>query len=450
MSTSYYKLARISAYLIGIILVILPFHAFVTVWLSAGLGHYTALRLWKEMILLVLCVGGLALVKPYKRLFAADIIWKLIALFLILNFVSGLIAYLLHDVSGKAFAYGLLIDNRFLIFFALVTLFSHHTGWLRAHWQQLMLIPAIFVVLFGLLQFSVLPPDFLKHFGYGPNTIPVSSTVDQKVDYLRIGSTLRGANPLGAYLVIITTAFAALYLKTKKYYYIAALVATLSVLAFTYSRSAWIGTAVSIALLIWLSLTSRKTKRIYVGSIGILIVMGLLSVLVLRNNSSFENTVFHTDRSSHSSISSNAGHAAALSRGIKDIAHHPLGSGTGTAGPASTYNNIYPARIAENYYIQIGQETGWVGFILFIAITIRVSQLLWQKRTVTLNLLLLTSFVGLVLVNMLSHAWADDTLAYVWWGFAGIGLSVSPIATKQGAKLNKKRSKSTSFNKKVI
>jgi hypothetical protein len=23
---------------------------------------------------------------------------------------------------------------------------------------------------------------------------------------------------------------------------------------------------------------------------------------------------------------------------------------------------------------------------------------------------------------MLSHAWADDTLAYVWWGLAGIAM----------------------------
>jgi len=36
---------------------------------------------------------------------------------------------------------------------------------------------------------------------------------------------------------------------------------------------------------------------------------------------------------------------------------------------------------------------------------------------------LLASLIGLIFVNLVSHAWADDTLAYVWWGLAGIALS---------------------------
>jgi uncharacterized membrane protein YuzA (DUF378 family) len=35
---------------------------------------------------------------------------------------------------------------------------------------------------------------------------------------------------------------------------------------------------------------------------------------------------------------------------------------------------------------------------------------------------LLAGLIGLTFVNMLSHAWADDTLSYLFWGLTGIAL----------------------------
>ena len=36
------------------------------------------------------------------------------------------------------------------------------------------------------------------------------------------------------------------------------------------------------------------------------------------------------------------------------------------------------------------------------------------------------SLIGLTFINLLSHAWTDDTLAYVWWGLAGIAMAPLP------------------------
>jgi hypothetical protein len=108
------------------------------------------------------------------------------------------------------------------------------------------------------------------------------------------------------------------------------------------------------------------------------------------------------------------------------LAHHPLGDGPGTAGPASVYNHGHPARIAENYFIQVGQETGWLGLTLFTLINVGVGYLLWLRRDDPLALSLFASLIGLTLINMLSHAWADDTLAYIWWGLAGIAMVSDP------------------------
>jgi hypothetical protein len=36
---------------------------------------------------------------------------------------------------------------------------------------------------------------------------------------------------------------------------------------------------------------------------------------------------------------------------------------------------------------------------------------------------LLAALLGITFVNLLSQAWTDNTLSYLWWGLAGIALS---------------------------
>src|SRR5690606_33215686 len=125
--------------------------------------------------------------------------------------------------------------------------------WLKRYWRRLLLWPAMAVIAFGLLQMFVLPHDFLKHAGYGPDTIQPFIAIDNKVEYVRVQSTLRGPNPLGAYLVIVVTALTALYITRRSRYakFAAALVAGILVLYGSHSRSAWIGTIAAIGVLIW-------------------------------------------------------------------------------------------------------------------------------------------------------------------------------------------------------
>jgi O-antigen ligase len=162
---------------------------------------------------------------------------------------------------------------------------------------------------------------------------------------------------------------------------------------------------------------------------------------MLRNNLNFENYVFHTDRVSKAATSSNQGHTTAFKQASKDITHQPLGRGVGTAGPQSVYNN-QPARIAENYYLQIGQEAGLLGIILFVLICGFLGKMLYEKRADPLALTLFASLIGLSVVNLLSHAWQDDTIAYIFWGLAGIALAPAIITDRLTAKNGQKIKKS--------
>jgi O-antigen ligase len=287
-----------------------------------------------------------------------------------------------------------------------------------------------------LLQEFVLPYDFLKVFGYGGDTIKAYIAVDEKLEYARLQSTMRGPNPLGAYLVIILTAVAALFMRRRTHYakWAIGLLATMIVLYGTYSRSAWIGAAAAIGLLVWGLAQSQKSRTYLFAVSGVLAVIFAGLIVVFQDNDRVQNVLFHTDETSQSSTSSNEERANAITGGMKDIVREPLGRGPGTAGPASVYNDASGSRIAENYFVQIGQETGVIGLSLFIAISVVLGGALWiQRGGDVLALVLCASLVGLTMVNLLSHAWADDTLAYVWWGMAGFAMGMSVAHRKRDA-----------------
>jgi hypothetical protein len=260
------------------------------------------------------------------------------------------------------------------------------------------------------------------------------------LDYQRIQSTLRGANPLGAYLVVLVSLVVAEWRSPRRrsaklIWYDVALVLALF---FTYSRSAYLGALASVAAIIWLTIRQPAVRRwVLVGSTSV-VVLGLVATFALRDNALVQNTLFHSDETSVSAESSNAGRAKALKDGMHDLRQEPLGRGPGTAGPASVRND-HPARIAESYFLQIGQEVGWLGLALFGAINVLVAQKLWSLRRDWVGMGLFASLLGLTVVNLVSHAWADDTLGLLWWGLTGVVIGSAILKTHETSKKTKTR-----------
>lgn len=441
---------------VAVILALIPFHAFLTVWGSSLVGHYTLLRLWKELLIPLLGIAALWLVWREERLRApifGSWLFRLMICYFAVMVVLGLAALKQHTVNASALYEGLIEDLRLVSFFFIAWAVSSYSRWLKDHWRQLLLVPAAIVVAFGLLQAFVLPADFLSHFGYGAATIKPFDTVDQNLQFVRVQSTLRGADPLGAYLVVvlaaITTIAAPVFLKFRelnahrKEILLWGLfgIATLVVLYFTYSRSAYVGALLAMAFAVWRTLPSKRVRRwIVLAGVAACLVFGL-TVFAFRHNPTFENTFFHTSQLSKSKHSSNQNHVEALKSGVRDLLHQPFGLGPGSAGPASEHNN-HPPRIAENYFLQVGQEAGWLGLGLFIVIVGLIAKSLWDRRMESdeLVIVMLASLVGLVIVNLLLPAWTDDTLAYVWWGLAGIAVATT-VSANQAGKQHKKKGK---------
>ncbi|HEY1645591.1 MAG TPA: O-antigen ligase family protein [Candidatus Saccharimonadales bacterium] len=428
----------VPAVLIVVILALIPFHAFLTVWASSLVGHYTLLRLWKEFLVAICILGTLYIFftdRKIRELFYYSRLIQLIILFLLVELIWGVVARQSGSVNTKALLYGWLSDCRYLVFFLVTLIIAKKTTTLKNKSLKLVIWPAAVVILFGLLQVFVLPRDFLAHFGYNKiTTIPPYQTVNNNINYVRIISTLRGANPLGAYLLIPLSLATILIVRGRKVWQMAGLlIAGLIVMFFSYSRSAWIGLVVVFALSVYWAVKSKALKRnlLYIA-VALVIVLGGIAI-VGRNNTHVQNILFHTQTHTTAKTSSDQGHSSHLRIGIKQVLTEPLGKGPGTAGPASVYNK-HSARIPENYYVQIGQEVGWLGLAVFLAINVLIAISLWVRRADTLSLALLASFIGLIVVNMLLEGWTDDTLSYLWWGLAGIAIATLPKSRKSPKK----------------
>ena len=411
--------------LIMLIFFIVPFQGLLTVWGAHIFGHYTAIRLWDQVILALSIIGTLyLLITDHKIRFntlSRRLVWIIFA-YIFLNIAWGIIAYEGHEVTAKALGYGLIVNLRYPIFFLITWSITLRMSRLHAHWQKLVIWPAIVVIVIGLLEIFILPKDILKHFGYGPNTIPVMETINNNKNYLRFPSTLRGANPLGAYLIIPISVMTVLITRNKRNWQrILFLVGAAIVLFYTFSRSAWLGAILSMVIIYFTGKIDKKHQRILTAAGGILVLGLIILGLVFHNNTRFQNFVLHTQSHSAVQSTSDGDHISAFKYGLHQVVHAPLGRGPGTAGPASLYNNNKP-RIAEDYFIQIGQELGWLGLILFLLINVGVGYLLWLRRDDPLALSLFASLIGITLVNLLLYAWSDDTLSYIWWGLAGIAM----------------------------
>lgn len=408
------------------IIILMPFQALLSTWLGSNTGHLDLVRIWKEILIVLMLPAAAWLAwrsPPLKRSMSSDL-FKLIGLYIILHLLLGFIAIFDHRVTTSALIYSLIVNLRFLVFFGLCYVLASNSRLLADNWAKLLLWPAAVVLIFGIIQLF-LPYDFLRHFGYGPNTIPAYQTVDSNLNFQRIQSTLRGANPLGAYLVIIIPAIIVALRGARR---LAFLVVALAILFFSYSRSAWLGLFAALGLLALLEFRSHRLFRRAVAAGLVLVVVAAASVYALRTNQTAQDTLFHTSSSSTNSSSNNE-RAKAMEQGFSDVVHQPLGGGPGTAGPASNRNTGHLARIAENYYLQIGQEAGWVGIFLFLAINYLLAAALWARRAQTLPLLLLVSLFGITVINLVSHAWTDDTLSLLWWGLAGTALASTSSQT---------------------
>lgn len=419
-----------------VFLAYMPFHVFLSQWLSTLTGGLEAWKIAKDLVLFLF------------TLFTICLVWwqgkgnKVFTWLVVVTAAYGalhLLVWALHpSIYTRSAELGVIYNMRL----PLSLILGYGAALLLPKFAfstviKITLIISTIIAALGILQYF-LPADLLTHFGYSQarGALPVFYIDDNHNLPIRIIATLREPNALAAYLVLPATALGALLLRTKdknkRYVLGGALAIHLLAILLTYSRSALGGVVLSLALVVWWQYTDwfvACIKRFWPILVALMIGFGVGTYSV-RNTNFFESYIAHGHiKNSHKTeLDSNQLHTYFLKRGLEGIKNQPLGHGPGTAGLASI-QNPKGSFLTENYYVQIGYEVGVAGLLIFVGLNVWV-YLRLAKRADVWGHVLMASFWAYVVTNMLLHTWSNEAVAFQWWVLAGMAIALTTALPK--------------------
>lgn len=435
-------LRRISYYGFWALLIYMPFHIFLAQSLSLATGGLEVWKVGKDVVLFGLTLFTICLVWQQRRS------TRLFNILVGLTAIYGLLHLVLWaanpDIYRESALLGIAYNNRLFYFLLLgygAILLNSGKFAIRSVLKVVLGLSTV-VALLGLLQF-LLPKDILTHLGYGLDRgTRAAFFIDDNAALPRIMSTLREPNALGAYLLVPIAALTALLLKAvdrrRQLLFGGLLVVHGLALFLTHSRSAWLATLLVVSLVACLQYGKQITlfvKKYWLVLACVVVALGATGIL-LRDSQFVQHYFIHSTEEQVVDLDSNDYHKLYTKQALEDIVTQPLGHGPGTAGLASIRN---PAggQLTENYYLQIAVEVGLIGLGVFIVGSVLV-YLRVRQRGDLLAVVLLASFWGYVLTNMLLHTWSNEAVAAGWWLLAGLALGALKPDGDQSAATKKR------------
>ena len=415
------KLEHIIAWLLLIILGMIIIHAPLTVAVGSRWPDlYDIARAWKELLMVV--AGVLLLVDITRRHAWKSLLRDRFVILAIMLIALHFVLAAIFRLPLSATIAGLMIDLRYIVYALFVYIFIRAYPRYRDSFWRVGILGALIVIGFAILQLF-LPSNFLAPIGYSHSTIEPSLTVDKNPNYVRLQSFLRGPNPLGIYALMSAVMVASWWLSMRKKikqardvrWQAPLLIGSLIALWGSYSRSAWIGFVVAIALLAWQwrALVPRNIKLIAAGASVVIITS---AIVLLQGTSFWHNVVIHDDPTTGAHTTSNQGHAESLATGFSRLVQQPFGAGIGSTGSASLHSDA--PIVIENQFLFVAHEIGWLGLALWCWFVAEILRRLWRDRANWQAMGLFASGVGIVVAGLFLPVLTDDTTSIVWFGLA--------------------------------
>jgi len=421
-------LHRILGWTLALVLVILPFHAFLSTWVGTYTESLTLWKSWKEVLISVVALPVLVWVASDRKRFYGFMknrVMQAVLAFVVFSILLTLVMW--NDTWTSARLAGLAFTYRYLLMFVLAFIWVRYGNVNKEVLGKRAVVTLIeiaaIVAAFGVLQATVLPKEFLSSFGYEKGvSIAPYVLIDENPSAVRAFSTFRGPNDFAAFLIlpiVAVLAYAYHEKRSLRSWLGAALVLMLWALFLSGSRSGWLGALVAIGAFFAFVIGKRWWKhrrfRVALGS-GLLVGASLIGLALVVPEVRLQ--VFHSSPSDTTIVEgSTTNHWQATASGLVRVVGSPFGCGAGCAGPASYYGD--EPRISENYYVQIAEEFGLVGLLLWVAAVGLIVYELYRTRAGMWQRALLASFFGLSLVGLWLHVWADDPVSMIWFGVAG-------------------------------
>lgn len=419
--------AKYNQYLFGavtLLFIYMPFHIFLSQWLSTYTGGLEIWKVWKDILTALVTI--LFIVTVFVRSKATKLYKKLLILLSIYGLIHLIIGFVTNqplDTFALAITYNLRIFCYLLIGYSMVLLSPKANLFYK--YRRMLLILSSVVCFLAIMQW-LLPKDILTHFGYMIDRgVKPNFFIDDKPDLPRAFSTLRDPNSLGAFLILpITLLVQSLIINwrsQKKNIIFGLLILHIWVLILTFSRSTLLATILAVAVLLAMQKTKfikvHKNKIISLVTILFIVTFGL--IYLFRDQYFVQNTVFHADESTTlqtpNQLRENLAHKA-----IVGIADQPLGHGPGTAGLVST--RLPNGLLTENYYLQILYEVGILGFLIFIYILFEIINNLIKIKKNIANKTVFAGFVGILFACLFFHTLSNEAVAIGYFLLTGLSL----------------------------
>lgn len=410
-----------------------------TVWLSSMWpdGRFIFKTLSEIYLLLLVLLNAVIVIKQpdyFKNIWRLTGV-RLITIYILLHMVSLMI----NRVDVVSAVGGLLLNLRFLTLFMIMMAASGDDRTYLKRVGRRWWWTGLAVMVFGLLQITIFPKDLLSHFGYSEQTIKPYLMIDQNPHLVRINSTLRGPNMLGALCVLMWSVGLYRYLKQPQQRGYLGLLSLIGVVTiYSWSRSAWLAILVSSLLVLTMTVSKKHWRQFMrVGLSAMIILFIVLGYSLTQFPDSrlayyFNHVVLHYNPESQSVSKSNAEHSSSIQQAIVKVQQRPLGWGVGTTGSPSIYNQ--QLQIVENYWLMLAVELGVIGLLVFSVIVGWVMWYLWKFSPAPWTVELLAGGVGLLFISLVLPIWTDGAIGYSWWGLTGAALAHCLIIQKQGNK----------------
>jgi hypothetical protein len=404
-----------------VIVAVMPFHAFLSVWIGTLSHHEALVQSWKEVLLLLLVAATLMLLKQDAASRDRLRTWPI--LFSGLFALVGLIITVIARPSLTAVVFGAKTDFEFLVAFSIAVIVASPRFLKNVTWA--IMVPACFVIAFGLLEVTVLPHNFLTDFGYSASTIKPFEKLGPAVSSLRFPSTLGGPNQLGTYLILPFALGLVTSFRRRHWWWLLVVITDPILLVHTYSRGAWLGEAAAAVIVVVILVPSRFRFRAAAVLAACAVLAAAAIEWLVKKGSHLQYYIFHNAKLSDNNRSSDTLHLMSLHTGLSDTLADPFGHGLGSAGPAVFHSGM--GLIIENNYLQVSYETGVIGAATFIAIVcLTACELARRSASIDLAAACLAALIGISITALFLPAWTDSSTALIMWISAGTAIGLSP------------------------
>jgi O-antigen ligase len=333
------------------------------------------------------------------------------------------------QANFKSVLLALLIDTSyFWLFFLLVAARPLKGRATNSLLIRLSIVLGLFALLASALYMFGWHAKLDSSLGYGQCGSEAVLRVSGATGWLRSRGFARNPNELGAILIIpLLVCLAAipkkLFSKNSRYLLGLSLIGITSLLAVTFSRSAWIAAAVGAAIFAILQpaslgLVAKYKKPLFIVASLLLIILAF----ALRQSNFTNEFILHKGISSNSTSQ----HLAAKRAGLSYTWNHPWGTGPGSAGAVGGALHLHQSIETESAYLDIAAQYGFLGLALALALFVYCLSFV-SKKSNPIKLAVLAGSIGLIVSGLIIPVWSNLTVSLLFAIFLALAATSEPL-----------------------